>query len=321
MLTKIQLLIKPELDQLNENLKNELKTNVTLLNIIVNHVLKAKGKQIRPTLVILCARIFGVANSSTITAATMIELLHTATLVHDDVVDEAETRRGIASVFSKWKSKTAVLVGDFMLSKGLLIALRNEEIELLNMMSDSVQEMSEGELLQLEKVKRLNITEANYYEIISKKTATLIQTSCMAGCFSVSKDKELTNLAGKMGHHIGMAFQIKDDLLDLGKDDIGKPLTNDIRENKMTLPLIYTLDHVSLWERIKIKGNLRLRSQNSKGIDYIMNAIYSSGGIAYSEEKMKFHSDEAKKILANFPKNEFSEALFSLIEFTIQRKS
>jgi octaprenyl-diphosphate synthase len=282
-------------------------------------VLKTKGKQIRPTIVILCAKMCGDSNPSTITAATMVEILHTATLLHDDVIDDADTRRGFASVYAKWKSKIAILIGDFMLARGLLIAINNNEVELLRMMSESVKNMSEGELLQLEKTKRLNITEEKYYEIISKKTATLIKTSCKAGVHSSTKDPFLIDSAAEFGHHIGMAFQIKDDLLDLGTDEIGKPRTNDIRENKMTLPLIYTLDNSSLYERIKIKGNLRLRSKNTKAIEYIINTIHRSGGIEYATKKMNEHADQAREILNRFPENKYRNALREIVDFTINR--
>lgn len=321
MLDKIQGLIKEELILLDQRLKSELHSQIPLLNLVIDYVLKTKGKQIRPTIVILSAKMCGKSNPSTIYAASMIELLHTATLIHDDVIDDSDMRRGFASVFSKWKGKIAILIGDYMLARGLLIAINNDEIELLRMMSESVKEMSEGELLQLEKTKRLNIDEEKYYEIISKKTATLIKTSCKAGVSSTTKDQKLIHLSAELGYHIGMAFQIKDDLLDLGTDDIGKPRTNDIRENKMTLPLIYTLDHSSLYERIKIKGNLRLRSSNPKAIQYILNAIHQSGGIEYATKKMNEHADLARKALSQFPQNEYRQALGDIIDFTIKRRS
>jgi octaprenyl-diphosphate synthase len=321
MLDRIQRLIKEELILLDESLKKELHSSIPLLNLIIDYVLKSKGKQIRPTIVILSAKMCGQSNPSTIIAASMIELLHTATLIHDDVIDEADTRRGFKSIYSKWKSKIAILIGDYMLSRGLLIAINNDEIELLRMMSESVKDMSEGELLQLEKTKRLNIDEEKYYEIISKKTATLIKTSCKAGVSSTTKDPNLIQLAADLGYHIGMAFQIKDDLLDLGTDDIGKPRTNDIRENKMTLPLIYTLDHSSLYERVKIKGNLRFRSSNPKGIQFILDSIHRSGGIEYATQKMNEHANKAHAALAQFPENTYRKALEEIIEFTIKRKN
>lgn len=321
MLDKIQGLIKEELLLLDTSLKRELDSSIPLLNLVIDYVLKSKGKQVRPTIVILCAKMCGKSTPSTIIAASMVELLHTATLIHDDVIDESETRRGFASIYSKWKSKIAILIGDYMLSRGLLIAINNDEIELLRMMSESVKDMSEGELLQLEKTKRLNIDEEKYYEIISKKTATLIKTSCKAGVSSTTKDQNLIQLASELGFHIGMAFQIKDDLLDLSTDDIGKPRTNDIRENKMTLPLIYTLDHSNLYERIKIKGNLRLRSSNPKGIQYILDSIHRSGGIEYANLKMNEHANLAREVLSQFPENVYRRALEDIIEFTIRRKS
>lgn len=321
MLTRIQQMLDSELKDLDLLLRSMLKSRVPLLNIILDYLLKTKGKQIRPVLVFLSARIFGPTNTTSIVAATMIELLHTATLVHDDVVDEADTRRGFPSIFAKWKTKVAILTGDFMLSKGLLVAIQNNELELLRMMSESVEEMSEGELIQLERSKRLNITEQIYYDIISKKTATLIKTACAAGCYSVTRDPAMVAKAAEMGHHIGMAFQIKDDLLDLGTDDIGKPKTNDIRENKLTLPLIYTLDNSSLYERILIKGNLRLRSKSENGIQYIIDKITEKKGIAYSQLKMQEHAIKAMEILQEFPQNEYTQAMKEVIEFTVERKS
>lgn len=321
MMQDVHNLLREEMSQLEKHLQGELKSNIPLLNIVIDYVLKTKGKQFRPALVFLSAKMCGDSNPSTIRAAAMIEILHTATLIHDDVIDEADTRRGFASVYARWKSKIAVLIGDYMLSRGLLIAIHHQEINLLRMMSESVQEMSEGELLQLEKTKRLNINEQQYYDIISKKTASLIKTSCKAGVSSTTDEPQLIEAAAQLGHHIGMAFQIKDDLLDLGTDDTGKPRTHDIRENKLTLPLIYTLDKVSLYERIKIKGNLRLRSSNQKAIDYILQSVTQNGGIAYAENKMNEHIEKAKSYLHYFPENIYRQTLEDLIGYTISRKN
>lgn len=317
---QIQQLLQKDLDALQERMKLELKSDIPLLNLITQYLLKTKGKQMRPMLVFLSAGICGKSNDNTIVAATMIELLHTATLVHDDVVDEAETRRGFLSINAKWKNKAAVLLGDFMLSRGLLIALENKQFNLLNLMSNAVKEMSEGELLQIEKAMKLDITEDIYYEIISKKTASLIRTSCLVGSHSTTENAEMHQLLSDIGYNIGMAFQIKDDLLDLGKDAIGKPLAIDIKEQKMTLPLIYTLSKLSFIERTKIIAYIRLRNKNKSAIQTIINAIENNGGLIYAEAKMNEYAIRAKKLLAKTPESQYRQALMSLIDYTVQRK-
>jgi len=316
----INALIKPELEALHLRMKREMRSDVALLNLITDYLLKSKGKQMRPMLVFLSAKICGNTTDATIVAATMIELLHTATLVHDDVVDEADTRRGLLSINAKWKNKAAVLLGDFMLSRGLLISLESNQYELLQIMSNAVKEMSEGELLQIDKAMKLDIDEDVYYDIISKKTASLIKTACLAGCHSVSDDKNMQEKMAEIGYNIGMAFQIKDDLMDLGKDAIGKPLAIDIKEQKMTLPLIYTLRNVSFIEKTKLIALIRFRNTNKNSIQTIIEAIYNNGGIAYSEKKMYEFANKAKDILSSFEENQYREALMSLIDYTVSRK-
>lgn len=317
---EINKLIEADLKSLQHRMKEEMKSNVSLLNLITDYLLKSKGKQMRPMLVYLSAKIVGQSNEITTVAATMIELLHTATLVHDDVVDEADTRRGFMSINSKWKNKAAVLLGDFMLSRGLLIALENNQYKLLHIMSDAVREMSEGELLQIEKAMKLDITEGVYYDIISKKTASLIRTACVAGCLSVSEDETHHNLMAEIGYNLGMAFQIKDDLMDLGKDNIGKPLAIDIKDQKMTLPLIFTLHNISFLEKTKLIALIRFRNKNKESIQTIIDAIYHNGGISYAENKMNEYATKAKSLLNNFPENEYRNAFSSLIDYTILRK-
>lgn len=317
---QINELIKDDLNALQDRMKSELKSDIPLLNLITDYLLKTKGKQLRPILVILSARIQARSNESTIIAATMIELLHTATLVHDDVVDEAETRRGFLSINAKWKNKAAVLLGDYMLSRGLLLSLDNNQYQLLQIMSEAVKAMSEGELLQIEKAMKLDITEEVYYNIISKKTASLIKTACLAGSHSVSNDPEKNRILGEIGFNIGMAFQIKDDLLDLGKDDIGKPLAIDIKDQKMTLPLIHTIQKANWWTKTKLMTAIRFRRKNTATIHKIIQTIENSGGLVYAEKKMYEYANKAKELLLLFEDNIYRQAFIALIDFTVERK-
>jgi len=317
---QINHLLKDDLDALQTRMRVELKSDIPLLNLITDYLLKTKGKQMRPILVFLSARIMAPSNDNTIIAATMIELLHTATLVHDDVVDEAETRRGFLSINAKWKNKAAILLGDYMLSRGLLVSLDHNQYALLQVVSNAVKEMSEGELLQIEKAMKLDITEDVYYDVISKKTASLIKTACLAGAHTVSKDEEKNKLLAEIGFNIGMAFQIKDDLLDLGKDDIGKPLAIDIKDQKMTLPLIHTLQKSTWWARTKLISAMRFKRKNPKTIQRIIATIEDSGGLVYAEDRMRQYTDKAKELLMNFEDNVYRQAFLSLIDFTIERK-
>lgn len=317
---QINELIQEDLNSLNTMMKSELKSEIPLLNLITDYLLKMKGKQIRPILVFLSAKIQAPTNHSTILSAVMIELLHTATLVHDDVVDEAETRRGFLSINAKWKNKAAVLLGDYMLSRGLLLALDNGEYNLLQIISSAVKEMSEGELLQIEKAMKLDITEDVYYNIISKKTASLIKTACLVGSHSVSTDNEKNRLLGEIGYNIGMAFQIKDDLLDLGKDEIGKPLAIDIKDQKMTLPLIHILQKSSWWIKTKLMTAIRFKRKNPDTIQKIISTIENNGGLIYAEKRMNEYADKAKELLLNFDDNIYRKAFEALIDFTVQRR-
>ncbi len=317
---QINHLIQDDINALNTRIKAELKSDIPLLNLITDYLLKSKGKQIRPMLVFLSARMQAPSNESTIIAATMIELLHTATLVHDDVVDEAETRRGFLSINAKWKNKAAVLLGDYILSRGLLLSLDNNQFQLLQIVSNAVKEMSEGELLQIEKAMKLDITEDIYYNIISKKTASLIKTACLAGSHSVTNDADKNKLLGEIGLNIGMAFQIKDDLLDLGKDEIGKPLAIDIKDQKMTLPLIHTIQNSTWWVKTKLLMSIRFRRKNPATIQKIITTIERNGGLEYAEKRMLEYANKAKELLMNFEDNIYRQAFLFLIDFTVQRK-
>ncbi len=317
---QINHLIQDDINALNTRIKAELKSDIPLLNLITDYLLKSKGKQIRPMLVFLSARMQAPSNASTIIAATMIELLHTATLVHDDVVDEAETRRGFLSINAKWKNKAAVLLGDYILSRGLLLSLDNNQFQLLQIVSNAVKEMSEGELLQIEKAMKLDITEDIYYNIISKKTASLIKTACLAGSHSVTNDADKNKLLGEIGLNIGMAFQIKDDLLDLGKDEIGKPLAIDIKDQKMTLPLIHTIQNSTWWVKTKLLMSIRFRRKNPATIQKIITTIERNGGLEYAEKRMLEYANKAKELLMNFEDNIYRQAFLFLIDFTVQRK-
>ena len=317
---QIKHLIQNDLDALHVRMKTELKSEIPLLNLITEYLLKTKGKQMRPMLVFLSARMQSPSTEATIIAATMVELLHTATFVHDDVVDEAEIRRGFLSINAKWKNKAAVLLGDYMLSRGLLLSLDNQQYQLLQIMSNAVKEMSEGELLQIEKAMKLDIAEEVYYNIISKKTASLIKTACLAGSGSVCDDEEKNRLLGEIGFNIGMAFQIKDDLLDLGKDEIGKPLAIDIKDHKMTLPLIHTLQKASWWAKTKLMIAIRFKRKNPDTIQKIISTVENNGGLQYAEKRMHEYANKAKELLLSFEDNIYRQAFLALIDFTVQRK-
>jgi len=298
-----------------------MASKAPLLDKITNYIVKRKGKQMRPMFVFLSAKLFGETNESTFRGASMIELLHTATLVHDDVVDDANMRRGFFSVNALWKNKIAVLVGDFLLSKGLLLAVRNEDFHLLKLTSRAVEEMSEGELLQIEKARRLDIVEAVYYEIIRKKTASLIAACCAVGCASVTYEEAQIQKMWDFGEAIGIAFQIKDDLFDYQKQGlIGKPVGIDIKEQKMTLPLIYTLQQCDKATRRKIINTIKRHHNNPKKVDEVIALVRESGGIKYATEKMHAYKAKAVDIISDIPDSEVKHALNALIEYVIERK-
>ncbi len=300
--------------------KKSLRNDVVLLDKIMYYIIKRKGKQMRPMFVFLSAKLFGKCEEATYRAATMIELLHTATLVHDDVIDESNYRRGFFSVNALWKNKIAVLVGDFLLSKGLLLAVKNADFKLLKTMSSTVEEMSEGELLQIEKARTLNITEDVYLKIIRKKTASLIAACCASGAISIGENELTIEKMRLFGEKTGMAFQIKDDLFDYLKNPlIGKPTGIDIREKKMTLPLIYTLNNVNKKTKNHIINIIKNHNQNDKKVAEVINLVKQNGGLEYAKEKMLSYHQEALTILKDFNTSEAQKSLISLLNFVINR--
>ena len=301
--------------------KNSLKTSVPLLDKIMHYIIKRKGKQMRPLFVFLTAKLFNNVNESTYTAASLIELLHTATLVHDDIIDEANFRRGVFSINALWKNKISVLVGDFLLSRGLLLAVENEQFQLLKIMSTAVKEMSEGELLQIEKTRRLDITEEVYFEIIKKKTAALISACCEAGAASTNAHKNDILKMRTFGEKAGIAFQIKDDLFDYTQNPlIGKPTGIDIREKKMTLPLIYTLNNSDKKTKAFIINTIKNDSKNSRKVEQIINIVKEKKGLEYAKNKMNLFVNEALEILKEFKNNESKSSLINLVEYVVKRE-
>lgn len=297
-----------------------VESKVSLLDKIMKYIVKTKGKQLRPMFVLLSAKIFGETNDTSYRAASLIELLHTATLVHDDVVDDADKRRGFFSINALWKNKIAVLVGDYLLSKGLLLSLSNGDFKILEILATAVKEMSEGELLQIEKARRLDISESVYFEIIRCKTASLISSACGAGAFSTSLDEHKTTIMKDFGEKVGIAFQIKDDLFDYGKADVGKPTGNDIKEKKMTLPLIYTLNHCDQSTKNKIIHIFKNANKKKNEIKFIIDIVNTSGGIIYAEQKMNEYIEEAFKLIEPLPDSEAKKYLKQLVNYTIDRK-
>jgi len=308
------------MEAFEEKFKGAMKSSVPLLDKITNYIVKRKGKQIRPMFVFLSAQNVGEINESTYRAAALIELLHTATLVHDDVVDDSNERRGFFSVNALWKNKIAVLIGDFLLSKGLLLSLDNDDFHLLKIVSNAVREMSEGELLQIEKARRLDISEDVYFDIITKKTATLIAACCACGVASITRDEKTIALAKEFGTLTGIAFQIKDDLFDFGTDDIGKPTGIDIKEKKMTLPLIYALDKSSWLEKRKIINIIKNHNEESEQVTRVINFVVEKGGIEYATKVMHEYKDKALAVLKQLPDNSANKSLERLLIYAIERK-
>ena len=304
-----------------DKFKSSLKTRVPLLDKIMHYIIKRKGKQMRPMFVFLCAKIFNNTKESTYTAASLIELLHTATLVHDDVIDEANFRRGVFSINALWKNKVSVLVGDFLLSRGLLLAVEKEEFGLLKIVSKAVKEMSEGELLQIEKTRSLNITEGIYFDIIRKKTAALISACCESGAASSGTSEENINLMKEFGEKVGIAFQIKDDLFDYTQSPlIGKPTGLDIRDKKMTLPLIYTLNNISKQEKRFIINTIKNDSKNSKKIERIISLVKETKGLEFAENKMNDYYNEALGFLDKIKDSDAKTSLIELVKYVVKRQ-
>ncbi len=320
-LDQIKKPIEQEIKEFEPRFRASMKSRVSLLDKIMHYIIKRKGKQMRPMFVFLSAKMFGETTDSTYRAAAMIELLHTATLVHDDVVDDANKRRGFFSINAIWKNKIAVLVGDYLLSRGLLLAVENDEFELLRIMSNSVREMSEGELLQIEKARKLDITENIYYDIIRQKTATLIASCCASGVNSVGVDKATVEKMRLFGEYTGIAFQIKDDLFDYGSDGdtIGKPTGIDIKEKKMTLPLIYSLNNATSSEKRKMIRIVKKHNENKKKVKEVINFVIETGGIEYAQKAMNNYKNKALAILGEFEQNEANKALAELVIYTTER--
>ncbi len=318
---KIKSPIEKEMQAFEKHFRSSMKSTVPLLDKITHYIVKRKGKQMRPMFVFLSAKLFGETNESTYTAASLIELLHTATLVHDDVVDESYKRRGFFSINALWKNKIAVLVGDYLLSRGLLLSVEKNEFELLRIVSHSVRLMSEGELLQIEKARKLDIKEEVYFDIIRKKTATLIASCCATGAESAKQNAEVVEKMRQFGEYVGICFQIKDDLFDYGSSDkIGKPLGIDIKEKKMTLPLIHALSKANKSEAKRVISIVKNNNNDNKKVAKVIQFVFDNGGIEYATEKMIEFKDKALKILKEFPENEARNSLEGLVLYTVNRE-
>jgi len=314
--------IDKHLDEFDKRFRNSMKSSVSLLDIITRYIVKRKGKQVRPMFVFFTAELCGGITEPTYRAATLIELLHTATLVHDDVVDDSNERRGFFSINALWKNKIAVLIGDFLLSRGLLVALDNDDFELLRIVSNSVKEMSEGELLQIEKARNLDIEENIYFDIIRKKTATLIASCCACGASSAGADKETVEKMYKFGEATGIAFQLKDDLFDYEKNlEIGKPSGIDIKEQKMTLPLIYMLRTMKRGDRKRVINIVKNHSEDPEKVAEVIKLVNQSGGIPFTKQKMMEYQQEALDILLDFPESDTRRSLENLVKFIVERKN
>jgi octaprenyl-diphosphate synthase len=316
---KANRIIGKELIAFEQYFKEAVKSKISLLDRIMNYIVKRKGKQLRPMFVLLSAKLGGDINQASYRAASLVELLHTATLVHDDVVDEAYERRSFFSINALWKNKIAVLVGDYLLSKGLLLSLDNNDFRVLQILSRAVKMMSEGELLQIEKARNLNLQEDVYYEIINGKTASLLSSACAAGAATTFTNESDIQKMQSFGEKVGMAFQIKDDLFDYGNKDVGKPTGNDIQEKKLTLPLIYTLNNVDTALRKKLIYIVKNENKDKQKVRFVINTVQQSGGIEYATKKMFTFRDEALAILYEFPQSEVREALEELVRYTTDR--
>ncbi|TAL61276.1 MAG: polyprenyl synthetase family protein [Bacteroidetes bacterium] len=319
---EIKAPVRKEMEEFEHRFRESMRSHVPLLDKIMHYIVKRKGKQLRPMFVFLAAKTCGEMNDSSYRAASLIELLHTATLVHDDVVDDAHMRRGFFSLNALWKNKIAVLVGDYLLSRGLLLSVDNKDFRLLGIVSNAVKEMSEGELLQIEKARRLDVDEAVYFEIIRQKTAVLIASCCSCGAASVGSDDTAIEQMRLFGEQTGIAFQIKDDLFDFGTgDDIGKATGNDIKEKKFTLPLIHALKNSSYFDKRRIINMIKNDHNDEKKIKTVTDFVFKSGGIEYATTRMHEHKDKALQLLSGFKDSEAKKALEQLVVYTIERKN
>lgn len=311
--------IAAELNMFESHFKEAVKSRIALLDRIMQYIVKRKGKQMRPMFVLLSAKLGGAVNESTFRAASLVELVHTATLVHDDVVDDSMERRGFFSVNALWKNKIAILVGDYLLSKGLLLSLTNKDHMVLEILTEAFKLMSEGELLQFEKSRKLNLNEEIYYDIIKGKTASLLASACAAGASTTFANPEDVNRMKLFGEKVGMAFQIKDDLFDYGSQDVGKPTGNDIKEKKLTLPLIYTLNHCSPDIRRKLIYIVKNENTQKDKVQFVLDEVEKAGGIRYATQKMNAFRDEALELLYQFPDSDVRKALEELVRYTTDR--
>ena len=319
-LDEIKKPIEKELDEFELRFKKSMQSKAPLLDRITHYIVSRKGKQMRPMFVFLSAKLCGEITEGTYVAASLVEILHTATLVHDDVVDDSYKRRGFFSINALWKNKIAVLVGDYLLAKGLELSIENGHYKLLHILSSTILEMSEGELLQLEKARKLDIKEDIYFEIIRQKTASLISSACACGATTTTQDEALIKRVKLMGEKIGIAFQIKDDLFDYEEAEIGKPRGIDIKERKLTLPLIFTLNKVSSDDKKKVINIVKNENQNMDKVRWVIDLVRTNGGMDYATKRMNDYRDEALNILHEFPESDSRRSVEQLIEFTISRK-
>lgn len=320
-LNQIKAPILSEMKEFDIRFKGHLKSKTPLVDTVMGYMVKRKGKQLRPILVFLTAKMLGKVSDTTYVGASLIELMHTATLVHDDVVDDADMRRGFFSVNALWKNKVAVLIGDYLLSKVLLLAVEKKQYELLGTVSTAVKSMSEGELLQIEKARKLDITEDVYYQVIQQKTAVLLETCCVVGAQSVGEGVKVQEKMRQFGQELGLAFQIKDDLFDFEKVNLtGKPSGIDIKEQKMTLPLINALQHTTSAKRKSIIRTIKKHHNRPKKVAEVVDFVRSSGGLEYARMKMDQHLDKAIEILHTFPQSPERDALEAVVAYTGERK-
>ncbi|MEM7185909.1 MAG: polyprenyl synthetase family protein [Bacteroidota bacterium] len=322
IVSQIKSPIEVEMELFEKKFSNSMSSQVSLLSRITHYVVNRKGKQMRPMFVFLIAKMCndGAVNERTYRGASVIELIHTATLVHDDVVDASNRRRGFFSINALWKNKIAVLVGDYLLSKGLILSIDNDDFDLLKIISVAVREMSEGELLQIEKARKLDITEAVYFDIIRQKTATLIAACCAMGAQSVNAGSETVEEMRKFGELIGIAFQIKDDLFDYGEEKIGKPTGIDIKEKKMTLPLIYTLNHCSKKDKSWLINSVKNHNHDKKRVKEVIQFVKANGGMEYATQQMKTYQQQALEILQGYPQSPYRDSLELMVNDVIDRK-
>ncbi|HEY0434489.1 MAG TPA: polyprenyl synthetase family protein [Chitinophagaceae bacterium] len=313
-------LIDTELKTFEHKFKDAVSSESPMLDRIMRYVVKRKGKQLRPMFVFLCAKLCGEVNESTYRAASLVEVLHTATLMHDDVVDDSMERRGFFSVYALWKAKATVLIGDYLLAKGLLLSLDYKDYRVLHILSDAVRKMSEGELLQLEKARNLNLREDIYYEIVRNKTASLVASACAAGAWSTTGDESVTEIMRQFGENAGMAFQIKDDLFDYSNENVGKPTGNDIKEKKLTLPLIYTLNHADRETRRKIIYIVKNENSKKDRVKYVIDKVVELGGIEYAKTKMNEFRQHSIDLLGRFPASPYRQGLENLVNYVADRK-